>query len=138
MIQRDKHSAIPTANLRCVISQRVFMIFEQLERLKSNSTERHYYARIYELNRAAQKVRAIAKLLRAWPPIRARCASRIAERGARDEDLRSRQAGRVQEPVEVFPGLVTRKRNARPICAFAPRRFTDEHHARVDRAIQVT
>jgi hypothetical protein len=73
MIQRHQQASIPATNLCGIISQREFMIVNQLQRLKRHGSQTYDHVRIDQFNCPLQKFRAVSNFASGWPPIRAGC-----------------------------------------------------------------
>src|ERR1051325_3850939 len=106
------------------------MTLDRPEGGKRHRPERDDYARAHRLYLTAQKPGAVRDLLARRLAVRARVATRGAERRVRDEYLVAREPHRREVAREVSARLVARKGHARAVAALTARRLAHEHHAR--------
>ena len=106
MIKGHQHAALPAMNPSRVFLQIQFMIVNLFQGIKRHPAQRNDHSGINERDGAVQKVRTVANLARAWPAVGAGWFTRIAQRGAGDEDFSARQTDRRKKAFEIPSRLI--------------------------------
>src|SRR6185436_21040918 len=119
MIERYQQAFVPVENLCGVLPEREFMIMNPLQGLKRDRSQRHNNFRIYQRNRALEKIRTVSNFTGGGSPVGARHRTRIAQGRTGDKDFSSFQVDRAEEPFEVLTRLIAGKGDPRTIGSFS-------------------
>jgi hypothetical protein len=107
MVQRHQPPAIPAKWHANITRQPGLMRGDQPERIERDRAERDHDGWLDEINRGRQKVVAVLDFVPGWFGVPALHVSRIAEDGVRHEDVVAGESSRIQESLEISPGLIT-------------------------------